>query len=735
MIRDSATAVFPPRGGAARVRELRFRSPGHDPATYREMCALGWAALRLPEEAGGSGLGVAELVAIAEALGAALVPEPILATAAIAPLFTGSLLAQVSNGQLIVAPAWAETANALDAVPTTSFAKGRVNGVKRFVSAGGAQAFLVQAREGLALVRRDDPGVVVTEHFTQDGGVLAELRLLDAAGTPVEGSLDIALQELTLANAGVLLGTMERMIEITLEYLSTRRQFGQPIGAFQVLQHRMVDLRLQLEISRAVLAETAATLDAESDAALRAMAVSQAAARLSDAAMTVAREAIQLHGAIGMTDECDVGLYARKALTLYNRFGAAAQHRARYLRLHRAAAAEAVHTEATDVSGLPADYNDWPDDAFRAHVKQWVEANYPPELRHPPERLHRRDTKVWYDRLSAHGWLAPGWSREHGGMGLAPARQVILQDVFARHGCGRFSDHGVNQLGPLIIGYGTPAQKAFFLPKIITGEHIWCQGYSEPNAGSDLASLRTEAVLDGDQWVVNGQKIWTTLATDANWIYMLVRTDKAAKKQAGISFLLVPMETPGITVRPILTLGMHPEFCEVFFDNVRVPRDSLVGAVNQGWQMAKALLGFERLFVGSPPQSANTLAQLDTLAREIGVHDDPMFMERYGRLLLDLRDHESLYEIYVDKARRGEELGPDVSLLKIHQTELYKRITQAAIDVSGEYAALRHCPPGDTSVTPAAMWLQSLVTTIYGGTSEIQRNILAKHVLHMPEAK
>ena len=175
-----------------------------------------------------------------------------------------------------------------------------------------------------------------------------------------------------------------------------------------------------------------------------------------------------------------------------------------------------------------------------------------------------------------------------------------------------------------------------------------------------------------DQWVINGQKIWTTLATDANWIYLLVRTDKAAKKQAGISFLLVPMGSPGITVRPILTLGMHPEFCEVFFDNVRVPRDSLVGEVNQGWQMAKALLGFERLFVGSPPQSANTLAQLDTLARELGVHEDPLFAQHYGQLLLELRDHEALYEIYVDKVRRGEELGPDVSLLKIHQTELYR---------------------------------------------------------------
>ena len=311
MIRDSATAVFPSRGSPARVRELRFRSPGHDPATYREMCALGWAGLRLDDAAGGSGLGVAELVAIAEALGAALVPEPILATAAIAPLFVGDALAptrtEILSGQLIVAPAWAERVNGLDAALSTRFVDGRVDGVKRFVPSGGAQAFLVAAREGLALVRRDDPGVTVVEHFTQDGGVLAELRLDGAPGTAVPGNLEGALAELTLANAGVLLGTMDRMIEITLEYLATRRQFGQPIGSFQVLQHRMVDLKLQLDISRAVLAEAAAVLDGRTDNATRATAVSRASARLSEAAMTVAREAIQLHGAIGMTTSATSG--------------------------------------------------------------------------------------------------------------------------------------------------------------------------------------------------------------------------------------------------------------------------------------------------------------------------------------------------------------------------------------------------------------------------------------------
>jgi alkylation response protein AidB-like acyl-CoA dehydrogenase len=736
MIRDSVAAVFPATGSLARVRELRFRSPGHDPSTYREMCAMGWSGLRLSAEQGGSGLQLTELCALAQGLGAALVPEPIVATAILAPLVAADVpgvLADILSGACLVAPAWAERANGLGAAPQARFEGGKVSGTKRFVPAGGANAFVVTTAQGPVLVRRDAAGVTVDEQFTQDGGLLAQVRFDNAVGTALAGDFHAVQLELTLANAATLQGVIDRMLEITLEYVCTRRQFGRPIGSFQALQHRMVDLRIEQELARAVLAETVATFDASRDDTTRAAAVSRAAARLSHAAITSAKQAIQLHGAIGMTDECDLGLYARKALALYNRFGSASAHRKRYMALHGSGRPASGAGPRVDPAAMPADYNEWPDDAFRAHVKQWVEANYPPELRHPLERLHRRDTKPWYERLVAQGWLAPGWPREWGGMGLDPGKQVIFQDVLARHGCARFSDHGVNQLGPLIMNYASKQQKEFFLPKIMTGEHIWCQGYSEPNSGSDLASLRTEAVLDGDEWVINGQKIWTTLATDANWIYLLVRTDKAGKKQAGISFLLVPMDRPGITVRPILTIGMTPEFCEVFFDNVRVPRDSLVGEMNQGWQMAKALLGFERLFVGSPPQSANTLAQLDTLATDLGLWGDSEFRDEYAKLLLELRDHESLYQLFVDQVCRGEDLGADVSMLKIHQTELYQRITQAAIDFGGEYAALRRSPEGETAVTPAALWIQARVTTIYGGTSEIQRNIIAKNVLRLPE--
>jgi alkylation response protein AidB-like acyl-CoA dehydrogenase len=378
------------------------------------------------------------------------------------------------------------------------------------------------------------------------------------------------------------------------------------------------------------------------------------------------------------------------------------------------------------------DYNAMSDEEFAAEVRQWLEAHYPPDLRYPTHRLHRSETKVWYDLLAAKGWLAPGWPREYGGMGLDAAKRVVMIEELERHGCSRYSDQGVLMIGPLLMRYGTDAQRNFFLPKILTGEHIWAQGYSEPNAGSDLASLTTSAVLDGDKWVVNGQKIWTTLANDANWIYLLVRTDKAARKQQGISFLLVPMDAPGITVRPILTMGMTDEFCEVFFDDVRVAKDLLVGEVNQGWTMAKALLGFERIFVGSPAQSSYALSRLKALAEDLAVWNDPAFRRTYTQLALDLEDHKSLYETFIEKLRRGETIGPDVSMLKVHQTELYKRITQTAIDLAGEAAGHLEVPASANGVRPTPIWLHALQTTIFGGTSEIQRDIIAKQVLGLP---
>jgi alkylation response protein AidB-like acyl-CoA dehydrogenase len=372
------------------------------------------------------------------------------------------------------------------------------------------------------------------------------------------------------------------------------------------------------------------------------------------------------------------------------------------------------------------------DDEFRLMVRAWIEANYPPEIRNPPSRLHFSENKVWYYKLAEKGWLCPGWPRAHGGMGLSAARQLIMIEERERHGCARLNDMGVNMLGPLVIRHGTPEQQQFFLPRILTGEHIWCQGYSEPNAGSDLAALRTEAVLDGDMFVVNGQKIWTSLAMDANWIFCLVRTDNTARKQEGISFLLIPMDTPGITIRPIRNLDMQDEFCETFFDDVRVPRENIVGQINKGWTMAKNLLGFERIGIGSPRQSTNALGRLRLLADRMGVWEDAAFQDRYTRLRMDLADHKVLYETFAERVRRDQPLGPDVSMLKIHQTELFQRITETMLDIAAEFSGSQGPLDGNRELNPTGLFIQSRPATIYGGSNEIQRNVLAKNVLQLP---
>lgn len=378
------------------------------------------------------------------------------------------------------------------------------------------------------------------------------------------------------------------------------------------------------------------------------------------------------------------------------------------------------------------DYNALSDEDFRALVRDFLARHHPPALRNPVKRLHWAEAKPWYMELSHHGWLAPNWPRRYGGMGLSAAKQLIYVEEFEQFGAARTPDHGMMLLGPLLIRYGSEAQKSYFLPRILSGEHIWCQGYSEPNAGSDLASLRTQAVRDGDDWVINGQKTWTTLGGDADWIFLLVRTDPTAKKQEGISFLLVPMNSAGVSVKPIVNLDLQDEFSEVFFDDVRVPQSNLVGALNKGWSMAKALLGFERIFLGSPRQSAHAFARLEPMARHYGVWDDPIVRDRYAQLWLDLEDHKALYERFADILRRGEALGADVSLLKLNQSELYQRISDFMLEIAGAEGGRLEPPHGQADLNAAGIFLTARAATIYGGASEVQRNIIAKNVLHLP---
>lgn len=381
------------------------------------------------------------------------------------------------------------------------------------------------------------------------------------------------------------------------------------------------------------------------------------------------------------------------------------------------------------------DWNDRPDEEFRAAFRSWVDDNCPSHLRYMRKQRPLFDEVAeWYRALAAKGWLAPTWPKQYGGMGLSPAKHMIYVEEWGRLGCPRIPDHGIGLVGPLLIQYGTEQQKAWYLPRILSGEHVWCQGYSEPNAGSDLASLRTTAILDGDTFVVNGQKIWTTLAHCANWIFVLVRTGHDAKvRQTGITVLLLDLTSPGVRVRPITNLRDEADFCEVFFDDVRVPAKNLVGTINQGWTVAKSVLGHERIFLGAPTRPEYALNRLERLAEARGAFDDPAFVSRFARLRLDLYDLGSSFERFAKILRSGGELGADVSMLKIFTTELYQRITEEMLTVAGEEARFADdLEAGDTQIDAMNLFLDSRAPAIFGGSNEIQRNILAKAVLRLP---
>ncbi len=333
LIRDSAGAITA-TGDLKRIRALRFQQPGFDRATWQQMAGLGWLGLLIGEAQGGSGLGMAEFCGLAEELGAALVPEPLIPCAAIVSLLPDAVLSQVLSGNTIVLPAWRESGDELPAPGQTRLLDGRLSGTKRAVPfAAAADLFLVTTADGLALVSRTARGVGIQTATTQDGGTVGEVTFDGAEATAIEGTFDAGFDAGALATAAYLFGAMERVFELTLDYIKLRKQFGRFIGSFQVLQHRAVDLKIQVELSRAVLSDCTSAFDTGTPS-VRQMAASRAKARCAEAAMLVAREAIQFHGAIGMTDECDVGLYARKILTQLNQFGSAASHRRRFLSLH-----------------------------------------------------------------------------------------------------------------------------------------------------------------------------------------------------------------------------------------------------------------------------------------------------------------------------------------------------------------------------------------------------------------
>lgn len=383
---------------------------------------------------------------------------------------------------------------------------------------------------------------------------------------------------------------------------------------------------------------------------------------------------------------------------------------------------------------------------FQAEVRAFLNARLTDELRAAEARNAATFCEVeaiaqWHGILNAKGWVAPSWPVEYGGPGWSVVQRYIFARECALAGAPRTFTFGIAMCGPVIMAYGTPDQKAHYLPRILSGEDRWCQGYSEPQSGSDLASLQTRAVHDGDDYVVSGTKIWTTFAHHANRMFCLVRTDPEAKPQKGITFLLIDLDTPGISMRPIINLAGDHEFNQVFFDAVRVPRRNCVGRENDGWSVAKYLLEFER----GGNYSASIRASLADVAR-IANATDALTSELKARIVEAAVEMEAL-EITelrcMSALSLGQPIGAMASFLKLKGSELVQRVDELALEALGPYAAPEQTRfnarnANEPPVGPVegrvvtARYLYDRAITIYGGTSEVQRNILARAVLGMP---
>ena len=390
-------------------------------------------------------------------------------------------------------------------------------------------------------------------------------------------------------------------------------------------------------------------------------------------------------------------------------------------------------------------------DTFRAETRAWLEANCPAECRGPVESDEDRvwggrdavyptpAHKVWLERMGARGWTAPEWPAEYGGGGLSREQAKVLHSEMRRIDAqAPLASFGVWMLGPALLAFGTEEQKRRFLPEIVRGEIRWCQGYSEPGAGSDLAAIQTRAEDKGDHWVVNGQKVWTSYADKADWIFCLVRTDPDAPKHLGISFVLFDMATPGVSTRPITLISGKSPFCETFFDDVRVEKANLVGTLNRGWDVAKHLLAHERTMIGAMGEvgGGRPLGQVATGSigmDDEGRLDEPMLRARIAELEVDAAAFRLAMERTGDQVKAGQAHPAIASMLKYYGSELNKRRHELLMAAGGS-DALEWEGERSRGGKTARDWLRTKANSIEGGTSEVQLNIIAKHLLQLPGA-
>jgi len=762
------------------TREARRKAigGGGDRAIWAGMAELGLLGLPFAEAHGGIGGGPLEAAIVMEEFGRALVAEPYLPVVILAGavLKHGAsqeqsmrLIPPLAKGERVCVLAHSEPRSrySISDVQSVALRDGRfyvLNGRKSVVlGAPDADTLLVSARtsgsrydqDGISIFAIDAqaPGVRRRDYRTIDGLAASEIELADVRvgeedllGREGEafGPLKRAIAEATCAACAEAVGIMEALNERTLEHTRTRVAFGQPLSKFQVIQHRLVDMHVAYEYAAAAALRAAIAIG-EGLGPATDLAVAAAGYQVGRDADFVGKQAVQLHGAIGITDELDVSHYFRRLTGLRALFGPPDHHLRQYVELRQAGIRE------------PEDELDLgeADRSFQAEVREFIAEHLTEPMREAARNtvwaLAEFDYgRQWQQALHAKGWGAPDWPVEYGGCDWTPTQRMVWELENARAGAPETMRMGRNLCAPCIMKFGTDAQRAEFLPAILSGDDWWAQGYSEPGAGSDLASLRLSAIPDGDDYVLNGSKIWTTFAHHGNRIFCLVRTSSNGKKQAGITFLLIDMDTPGIEVRPIINMAGDHEFNEVFFTDVRVPKSRRLGEENRGWDVARHLLRFEHGagLVRANAQIRQRLEWVRSLAaqepdgRGGAMLDDLDF----GRRLAKAEITCLALQFAASQALAGHHAAvapPAVAeLLNIRSREVGQDLTQLAVDAIGRYAApfqpdARRVGSGIEpvgprhAVLPTPLFLSQRAATIAGGTPEVHRNNLARNYLNI----
>lgn len=750
-----------------------------DPAIWNGLAELGLMALLAPEEAGGFGGNLDDALIVAEALGQNLVREPwihsvVLGGRAISEVATAEqsdeLAESMVAGDAITVLAYAEAGGRWNPAEVRTTAERtadgyRLNGGKAMVyGAPNADRLLVTARtsgEGaerdgisLFLVDADQAGVKRRDYYTLDGAAAADISfenaivphsaLLGGEGAALSG-VERALDWAILASCASAVGAMRAMHEKTIEYARTRIVFGQPLSKHQVIQHRIVDMAVSIEHASAI---TSAACDAViHDSPRRAILVAAAKALLGAESRFVGQWAVQIHGAIGFTDELDIGHYFRKLTLFDTQFGNRDYHLARYCSARLEAGEEG--RSMFRLEGLTDD-----DIFFRDEVRSFLKENLTPRMKEARRRtlyaFSDFDTaREWHRILDRKGWAVPNWPAEYGGTSWSVNQSLIWSLETARALAPIYANMGSLFCAPCIMAFGTEAQKAEFLPSIRNADDVWAQGYSEPGAGSDLASLSMRADRAGDHYVLNGSKIWTTFAHHANRIFVLARTSNEGKKQQGITFLLVDLDTPGITIRPIVNLAGEHEVNQVFFEDVRVPIERRLGEEGQGWTVAKHLLDFEHggnLYVIF--ELENRLRRLESMARleasSSGGHliDDSMFQVRFSEAAVLAEASMAAAKRTIAAVQGGGAPGQVAALRNIRLREISQRLTELLMDAAGPYAGAdqgeaRNLDSDEPVIgmehtrMTTALYLTQRAATIAGGTPEVHRNNLARHYFNL----